>query len=387
MRSRLLNRFFSYIALSMFLTVSAANAAPTAEEMWQTIQDQQKVIEQLQEQLDATAEAVETGSGSSGSSWADKTQLGGYGELHYKAGDGTDQADFHRFVLYIGHEFSDSIHFFSEFELEHSIAGEGQPGEVELEQAWIELDITDNHRLRAGLDILPIGILNVTHEPNTFYGVERNEVEKRIIPATWWEAGVGLNGELAPGLNYDAVLHSGLETNSNIRSGRQKVGEANAEYPAGTARLRYTGVPGLEISGSVQYQSNIGGELQSGNHATLMSTHIDYKHSSGFGLRALWAGWQMDNDLTADGKSSDGWYIEPAYRFKTGGTWEAGVYARYEEIDRGNATTRNEQERKSFGMNLWPHENVVFKFTYESVDDVDADTGADNVYLGVGYQF
>ena len=387
MRFRFLKQITSYIALSALLTVTAANAAPTAEEMWQTIQDQQKVIEQLQEQLDVTAEAVESGGGSSGSSWADKTYMGGYGELHYKAGDGTDQADFHRFVLYIGHDYTDNIHFFSEFELEHSLAGEGKPGEVELEQAWIEIDINDNHSLRAGLDILPIGLLNVTHEPNTFYGVERNEVEKRIIPATWWEAGVGLNGELAPGVNYDVVLHSGLETNSNIRSGRQKVAEANAEYPAGTARLRYTGVPGLEISGSVQYQSNIGGELQSGNQATLMSTHVDYKHSSGFGLRALWAGWQMDDDLSADGKSSDGWYIEPAYRFKTGGNWEAGVYARYEEIDRGNATTRNEQERKSFGMNIWPHENVVFKFTYESVDDVDADTGADNVYLGVGYQF
>ncbi len=387
MRSRLLNRFFSYIALSMFLTVSAANAAPTAEEMWQTIQEQQKVIEQLQEQLDVTAEAVESGSGSSGSSWADKTHLGGYGELHYRAGDGTDQADFHRYVLYIGHDYSDTIHFFSEFEIEHSLAGDGAPGEVELEQAWIEIDITDSHRFRAGLDILPIGLINVTHEPNTFYGVERNAVESRIIPATWWEAGLGFNGELAPGVNYDLVLHSGLETNSNIRSGRQKVAEANAEYPAGTARLRYTGVPGLEISGAAQYQSNIGGELRSGNQAYLLQTHVDYKHSSGLALRALWAGWQMDEDLTADGKSSDGWYIEPAYRFKTGGTWEAGVYARYEEIDRSSAAARNEEERRSLGMNLWPHPNVVFKLTYENVHDEDADTSTDNVYLGVGYQF
>ena len=385
MRFRFLKQITNYIALSTLLTVTAANAAPTAEEMWETIQDQQKVIEQLQEQLDATAEAVETGSG--GSSWADKTQLGGYGELHYRAGDGTDQADFHRFVLYIGHDFTDDIHFFSEFEIEHSLAGDGAPGEVELEQAWIELDITDSHRFRAGLDILPIGLINVTHEPNTFYGVERNAVESRIIPATWWEAGFGLNGELAPGFNYDVVLHSGLETNTNIRSGRQKVAEANAEYPAGTARLRFTGVPGLEIAGSVQYQSNIGGEVQSGNQASLMSAHVDYKHNSGFGLRALWAGWQMDNDLTTDGKSSDGWYIEPAYRFKTGGTWEAGVYARYEEIDRSTAATAFEEERASFGMNLWPHPNVVFKFTYENVDDVDASTSADNVYLGVGYTF
>ena len=387
MRPILLNRFFSYLTLSMSLAVPTAEAAPTAEEMWQTIQEQQRVIEELKQQLDATAEAVESGSGSSGSSWADSTQLGGYGELHYRTGDGTDQIDFHRFVLYFGHDFSDNIHFFSEVELEHSLAGEGQPGEVELEQAWVEIDITDNHHFRAGLDILPIGLINVTHEPNTFYGVERNAVETRIIPTTWWEAGIGLNGELAPGFNYDMVLHSGLETNSNIRSGRQKVAEANAEYPAGTMRLRYTGTPGLELSGSVQYQSNIGGELQSGNQASLTSFHADYKHSSGFGLRALWAGWQMDDDLTTDGKSSDGWYIEPAYRFKTGSTWEAGVYARYEEIDRGNATTRNEEERKSFGLNLWPHENVVFKFTYESVDDVDQDTGQDNVYVGLGYQF
>ena len=388
MRSRLLNRFFCYIALSMFLTVTAVKAAPTAEEMWQTIQEQQRVIDELKQQLDATAEAVESGSGTSGSSWADKTQVGGYGELHYRAGDGTDQADFHRFVLYFGHDFSDTLHFFSEVELEHSLAGEGQPGEVELEQAWVEIDLNENHRFRAGLDILPIGLINVTHEPNTFYGVERNAVESRIIPATWWEAGLGLNGELAPGFNYDVVLHSGLETNSNIRSGRQKVAEANAEYPAGTMRLRYTGYPGLELSGSVQYQSNIGGELQSGNQATLTSFHVDYKHNSGFGLRALWAGWQMDNDLTADGKSSDGWYVEPAYRFKTGGSWEAGVYARYEEIDRSrNATARNEEERTSVGINIWPHEQVVFKATFENVDDVDASTSTDNFYLGLGYQF
>ena len=115
-----------YMILFMFFTVSAAKAAPTAEEMWQTIQEQQKVIEELQEQLDATAEAVESGAGGATGNWADKTQMGGYGELHYKFGDGTDQVDFHRYVLYIGHDYTDNIHFFSEWELEHSLAGEGK---------------------------------------------------------------------------------------------------------------------------------------------------------------------------------------------------------------------------------------------------------------------
>ena len=206
-KNHYLNRTI-YMILFMFFTVSAANAAPTAEEMWQTIQEQQKVIEELQEQLDATAEAVESGAGST-SSWADKTQMGGYGEPHYRFGDGTDQADFHRYVLYIGHDYSDSIHFFSEWELEHSLAGEGKEGEVELEQAWIEIDLSENHHFRAGLDILPVGMLNVTHEPNTFYGVERNEVEKRIIPSTWWEAGFGFNGKLHQVLTMTSYFTQG----------------------------------------------------------------------------------------------------------------------------------------------------------------------------------
>ena len=60
-----------YMILFMFFTVSAAKAAPTAEEMWQTIQEQQKVIEELQEQLDATAEAVESGAGGATTAYVD----------------------------------------------------------------------------------------------------------------------------------------------------------------------------------------------------------------------------------------------------------------------------------------------------------------------------
>ena len=80
MRLKYLNRIVSYIAVSALFSATAVNAAPTNEEMWQTIQEQQKVIEQLQEQIEATAEAVETGDGGGGASWADQTYIGGYGE-------------------------------------------------------------------------------------------------------------------------------------------------------------------------------------------------------------------------------------------------------------------------------------------------------------------
>ena len=409
---------------------------PSVEEMWEMIQQQQTVIEELQAQLkssekkiaatekkveeateevEAAAEAFETAQTSGGgSSWADRTTVGGYGELHYNnlsddndtvGGDNSlDRVDFHRFVLFFGHEFNDNIRFFSELEVEHAISGDGQPGEVELEQAWIEMDINDNHRFRAGLDILPIGIINRTHEPNTFYGVERNTVETEIIPATWWEAGVALNGEIAPGWNYDVVAHSGLVTpttgSSTLRprSGRLKVGKADDQDIAFTGQLRYTGMPGLEVGISGQYQSDMTGTADAFDvDATLFEGHVDYKHNSGLGLRALYARWDIDAPvgITFTQNSIDGWYIEPAYRFRSPGVipGELGVFTRYAEWDaRGQGTvpdgTYVQYESWNTGMNWWPHPNVVFKFDYQNESgDSRAAVISDGFNLGLGYQF
>ena len=213
------------LLLGLFTTTAvAATPTPSLEEMWAIIQQQQAEIAQLKTQLasadeeiketnvkvEATASAVESGmasgSNSMASSWTERTQIGSYGEMHYNNledknsdGDDKDEIDFHRFVLFLGHDFNDTTRMFSEVELEHSLSGDGKKGEVELEQAYIEHDFTSTTQLKAGLFLLPVGILNQTHEPDTFFGVERNNVEKNIIPTTWWEGGLALNGEIAPG--------------------------------------------------------------------------------------------------------------------------------------------------------------------------------------------
>ncbi len=265
------------LACLLPLAATAADKAPpTIEELWEIIQQQQAEIEALKSQqqdtakqaadADEKAEAAvvaveESGSTASAqSSWADRTTIGGYGELHYNNinNDGIDdkkEIDFHRFVLFFGHEFTDKLRFFSEFELEHALAGDGKKGEVELEQAYIEYDIRDNLQTRGGVFLMPVGILNETHEPATFYGVERNDVETIIVPSTWWEAGGGLNGYFDNGISWDLALTSGLAiptTGDNafrVRSGRQKVSEAIANDFAYTGRLKYTGIQGLELAG------------------------------------------------------------------------------------------------------------------------------------------
>ncbi|MCW8955608.1 MAG: OprO/OprP family phosphate-selective porin, partial [Gammaproteobacteria bacterium] len=192
-----------------------------------------------------------------------ETTIGGYGELHYNNLDknGTDftELDFHRFVLEVGHDFNDRIRFFSEVELEHALvkdtADGSSPGEYELEQAYIELDLSDSSSLKTGIFLIPVGILNETHEPPTFYGVERNPIEKNIIPATWWEGGALYSAHMENGISYDLAIHSGLANiDGNIRSGRQKVAESNADSLAYTARIKYTGIAGLELSATANVQ-------------------------------------------------------------------------------------------------------------------------------------
>jgi hypothetical protein len=422
---------FIVIALSGLLAAPVSAQVPSQEEMWHIIQAQQKTIDELKarlfetgrqlqqnvEAVEVTADAIEkvTLNTVSQGSVNRRTSIGGYGELHYNnlnddnLSDGDDsvqRTDYHRFVLYFGHEFTDNIRLFSELELEHSLAGEGAPGEVELEQAWIEMDLNDRHRLRAGLDILPVGIINPTHEPNTFYGVERNKIESEIIPATWWEAGIGVNGELAPGWYYDLVLHSGLAVPTSgssafqPRSGRKKVAEADDLGFASTGRIRFTGIPGLEIGLSGQYQADITGTSDDFDiAATLLESHIIWQHNSGLGIRALYARWDMGDDPGIDpasfnAGSLDGWYIEPSYRFNIGTSrWgDVGVFARYSMWDERNQIGgghRFEQfEQFSAGINWWPHNNVVFKFDAQWEDaNGTVDRLLDGINLGLGYQF
>ena len=404
------------LAAALFATTSVqAQDTPTLEEMWAIIQQQQAEIDALRGELaearagieatdekvaeadakiEATGDVIETMAVADAS--PTKTHIGGYGELHYNnissdAGD-SSEIDFHRFVLFFNHEFTDRIRFYSEFELEHSLAGDGAPGEVELEQAFVEYALTDNTYARTGLFLLPIGIINETHEPPTFYGVERNSVENVIIPTTWWEAGAGARGNFANGLSWDASLHSGLAmpttggSQFRVRSGRQKVAEANADDPAATFRLRYTGVPGLELAASYNYQSDpsqISGDgLDSGQ---LFSAHAIYQRG-GFGLRGLFGQWNFDGVAVeaADADKQTGWYLEPSYRLNE--KW--GFYARYEDLDA--ARDQDKFTQSQVGFNYWPTEGVVLKmdlrrreFTLPSLSQSDFDA----IDLGFGYNF
>jgi len=405
----------------------AQAAAPTNDELYRIIQDLQQEVQTLKSQLGAqkaepappaTAAAEPVASPVMTEAAVSKVKLGGYGELHYNnldnetSGKDKKEIDLHRFVLFAGYDFSDDVRFVSEIEIEHLLVkdtdvtcAEGDTpadgiqgdecgkasttkGELELEQAYLEFDLSEQQRLKAGVFLIPVGILNEIHEPTTFYGVERNPVENQIIPTTWWEGGVALGGLFgATGLSYDVAVHSGLSVPTSggdafkIRNGRKKVSEAPAHDLAYTARLQYAGVPGLKFGGSVQYQEDV---TQNTDKSTVEAVLTELHALAQYGpvsARALWAKWDLKSPAAelADRDEQEGYYGELAFKALA----KLGVFGRYAAWDNGG-TGDTEIRQQNYGVNYWPVDGVVIKADYQLQSGAD---DFDGFNLGLGYHF
>ncbi len=364
------------------LTLSTLASLSIADTQDDKIKQLEERIIELEQNLNSVAETFETAQSSS----TNKVHIGGYGELHYNSldNDGEDynDLDFHRMVFMFGYDFSDRIRFVSELEIEHAYIGDGS---VELEQAYLEFDLNRTTQLKTGVLLMPIGIISETHEPPTFYGVERPIVENKIIPTTWVGAGVSLVQKFDSGLSYDLMISEGLKTpDSNpfsIRSGRQKSSHADATELAITGRVAYRGVKGLELAAYAQYQPDLdqGAEVSYADAATLMGGHAVYQMGD-FTGKALYARWDLDGAAAeAAGQDlQDGGYLELAWKpiEKWGFFVRQSAWSQVEGVD---------AQQTKVGVNYYPHPDIVFKIDTQNQND---DAGNSNGFnLGVGFQF
>lgn len=396
----------SRIAAAVFALAPCVALADEASLSLEALAAQLKAQQMQIEALTAQVESQDK-DGAAGAGWFTKTTLGGYGEMHFshlrnskgndaqnppKGDPNGDSLDYHRYVLYVGHHFNDDVKFFSEFELEHSLSGQGKPGEVELEQAYIDWRYAGSHHFVSGLFLLPVGYFNETHEPETFYGVERPIVEQNVIPGVWWEGGIMGQGELAPGIKYDVAVTTGLNTvNGDIRAGRQKAAKANAEDHAYTVRLRYTGIAGLDTGVTYQRQQDITqgdatatcfGQEKCGQ-ANMLVGHVALSKAD-FGLRAVYAQWEVEGLVNGAGKQW-GWYVEPSYKILP----KLGVFARYSELDNKDgvgSTGETRVEQVVAGVNFWLTDRVVFKADVQN-ENLANGTDKEGFNLGVGLSF
>jgi len=344
--------------------------------------------------------------------------VGGYGEIVYgnTVSDtrGTfDRADAQRFVLYTGYKFNDWLVLNTELEFEHatteSTVSSGE-GEVALEFAYLDFLGSDALNARLGLVLVPLGFVNEIHEPVFFHGVNRPEVERRIIPTTWSEIGAGLFGRYGD-LEYRGYLFTSLNAagfeESGIRDGRQAGNRALAESPAGALRLDWTPsfAPGLLAGASAFIGETAQDEL---GHAdallTLWDMHVQYRYR-GLELRGLAAFGYLDdaksvsmaNDATV-ANQFQGHYLEAAYDVMPHvfpdleGQYLAPFF-RYENLDpqmhvpAGFSRDRTrDTELYTVGFTYKPHPQVVLKLDYRNFELGRGDR-ADDVNLGAGFVF
>jgi hypothetical protein len=352
--------------------------------------------------------------------------IAGYGEVVYEnfandKDDGTpsgaaDQIDFLRQIIYLGFRFNDWLLFNSEIEFEHAKTAAGTEGAVSIEFGYVEAKLHPAVNFRAGMVLVPVGIINELHEPPTFHGALRPEIERRIIPTTWRTNGFGFVGATEKGFGYKLYLVEGFNaakfSSNGIRSGRQNGSKALAEDLSVTGRLNYTGVPGLDVGGSF-YLGNSGQNLidVQGNEinarVSLFSLHFMFARR-GFELRGLYAQSRINDvarlnetlGLTGSssiGEKQHGFYVTAAYdviplisktsthylapfiqfeKFNTQGKVPAG-FSKNPARDRTNLT---------LGLTYKPHPNIAFKVDYINRDN-EANTAVNQFNLAVNYLF
>ncbi|HET9040013.1 MAG TPA: hypothetical protein VFN40_07580 [Gemmatimonadales bacterium] len=349
----------------------------------------------------------------------ERTSIGGYGEVHYTNATGANtpgEVNVSRFVVYLAHTFSERIAFRSELEVEDAkVEGGESGGEVALEQLYLDYTLSPAATIRAGLVLPPIGILNETHEPPTFNGVERPAFDHDVIPATWRDIGVGVVGSIpgSAGLNYRVFLLNGLVANGfsaeeGIRGGRQEGKEASFANPSLTGRLEWAR-PGLRIGGSFWYGGSAAQDPALGtgtfdNAVALVSADARYDVGP-FMFRGVVANVSIADAEEINsafggqvGSRIAGGYVEGAYNLLSAvspaSTQRLDAFIRHERyntqagvpagVTRDDALARR---ITTFGLSYKPVYNVVFKGDYQLRRN-RAGVGEDEqLALGVGYQF
>jgi hypothetical protein len=350
--------------------------------------------------------------------------IGGYAEGVYRnrsndaPGGGEDFSDFIRAVLYVGYKYNDWIVFNTEIEFEH--ASTSKEGSVSLEFAALDFLLDPRLNARAGLLLLPMGFLNEVHEPPFYFGTQRPEPERQIIPTTWRENGMGIFGDLTERASYRLYVVNGFDASgysaSGLRGGRQKGSEARAEDLAVVARLDYDLFDDLQVGGSY-YTGNSGqdqrlavtGAKLPNARTSIWELHSDYRRGP-FSLRALWTqarvgdAAELSTLLTAENASNTviakrmiGGYAEVGYdimQLLRPGSEKALIpFFRFEYLDTQNDVASGfmrdrTKARRLFipGIQYKPIPQVVLKLDYRNIDPLEGNS-FDEISLGMGLVF
>ena len=432
------NRFaLKLVALAVTVGLAAtANAQSNEAQLMSRLDQLAGELEKLKTELKAMKEQQANAAASAASpaaaapagaayasrsaSGAPATVLSSYGEIGYSRpskNSSATQTDIGRFVLGFQHTFNERTKVVAELEVEHAVASAGDRGEVAIEQVYVEHRINQNFGVRAGLFLIPLGLINQNHEPHTFYGVNRPSVETAIIPSTLREVGVQVFGEHDNGVSWSAGITTGFDltkwdplngegVESPLRTLHQEGQFAKSKDLSFFAASDWRGIPGLRVGAG--FTAGKAGHGSTGfatpNARTLLwDVHVQwspgawdfaavYARGSITGAGALNATFSGAPYLVP--KSFDGWYTQAAYKFRLPGDYKVAPFVRYERVNTGrsfdgvvkgfNVNSYDTESIWTAGVNVYVTPSVVLKADMQRYKVV---TDSSRVNLGLGYSF
>lgn len=274
----------------------------------------------------------------------DRVRIGGYGSVRFETNDlpsgnnipggSAGGFTFRRFVVTTDARVAPRLRVYSEIEFERLFgievekSGTFEPGKLELEQetegrgelaieqAWGQYNFAENHGLRAGVVLAPVGRFNLLHDDD-YWDVPRRTLTDRDAPvlpvkSAWRDLGAGLVGGFHAGatgeLDYQVYVLNGAALDFNFE---QEI-ETEAGVP-GEAVLALKGELGLTsgffdgtrsataLAWRAAYSPSLHGEMAiSGYHGKYAPSFLSFREpvtSLAYDHKWRWKGFETEAEF------------------------------------------------------------------------------------------
>jgi hypothetical protein len=329
--------------------------------------------------------------------------VGGYIDMEFEWHEGGENTfDQHRLIPFLYAQVSERVRVATEIEFEHGGDVPGD-GEVKLEFAVLDFDLTDGLSFRGGVILSPLGSTNLLHDTPLIDITDRPLVDQVIIPTTLSESGMGFFGTVYPSeasvLSYEVYVVNGFDEgvvnddgHLRIRGGRGSKGQDNNQSKAIVGRIGYSPRLGIDAGASLHR-----GNYDDADERSLTIWALDGKVTHGpvevlgelvgatAELPALSAGRVGASETRGfddPGDTQLGAYGQVNVHFLHDRLLPGSVFTgvvRGDWVDYDTDTDGDGESAFTFGLNFRPTEETVFKADYRwrwtsarVPDDVDA---------------
>lgn len=282
--------------------------------------------------------------------------ISAYGAVNAAKRSGQDSIiDAESFEMVLSGQPHERISFFSEIEFERAATvGGPRGGEVLVEQAYVDMLMTDSLSLRGGVILVPFGNNEADHYAPLRDVIFRPLSSRLIAPSDWTDNGFGLVGhrEISQNwqLDWEGYLIAGVDDQigiNGLRNSRQGFGEDNNNNKAFAAHLTLRNSDDLSV----------GLGIYSGAYDDAGEQQLN--------------GWGLDFNWRHEGWKLAGEYLR----------------MRADRIEGGTATLDGGYARAGYDINRWFEPNwsgtafpdarlsLIYEYDYVSIEDLTSVAG------------